>query len=181
MTVEAVREALSHLATREEAQPVLDGTMTDKEIANVLDAVEAREILKVLRLFRQIRIELPQPRNRLSTVWFDPDARVMVDGEIERQPRVFVSAVRTLSQRLTKETPVLALDGTGSIDLNRRIFGEHMTVRAVRRAAQRRSLAGHQQDVLAAVDHRHRSPRQSDQPEEDVTRPHGCAGRCSTC
>ncbi len=96
VTVEAVRDALSHLATREEAQPALDGTMTDKEIADILDAVEAREILKVLRLFRQIRIELPQPRKRLSTVWFDPDARVMVDGEIERQPRVFVSAVRTL-------------------------------------------------------------------------------------
>ena len=50
----------------------------------------------------------------------------MVDGEIERQPRVFVSAVRTLRD-LLKEIPVLALDGTGSIDLNRRIFGEHMT------------------------------------------------------
>ena len=97
VTVAAVREALSHLATREEAQPVLDGTMSDKAIADILDAVEAREILKVLRLFRQIRIELPQPRDRLNTVWFDPDARVMVDGEIERQPRVFVSAVRTLA------------------------------------------------------------------------------------
>src|SRR5919106_473789 len=127
VTVEAVREAISHLATREEAQPVLDGAMSDKTIESILDAVEAREILKVLRLFRQIRIELPQLRNRLSTVWFDPDARVMVDGEIERQPRVFVSAVRTLSQRLTKETPVLALDGTGSIYLNRRIFGAGMT------------------------------------------------------
>ena len=51
----------------------------------------------------------------------------MVDGEIERQPRVFVSAVRTL-RSLRKEIPVLALDGTGSIDLNQRIFGEHMTV-----------------------------------------------------
>jgi hypothetical protein len=57
-------------------------------------------------------------------VWFEPDARVKVGGKIERQPRVFVSHVRT--PRLRKETPVLALDGTGSIDLNRRIFGEHM-------------------------------------------------------
>jgi hypothetical protein len=125
VTVEAVRAALTHLATREEAQPVLDGTMTDKEIANLLDAVEAREILKVLRLFRQIRIELPQPRRRLNTVWFDPDAKVMVDGEIERQPRVFVSTVRAL--QIPQDVPVLALDGTGSIDLNRRIFGERMT------------------------------------------------------
>jgi hypothetical protein len=125
VTIEAVREALSHLATREEAQPVLDGTMSDKKIADILDAVEAREILKVLKLFRQIRIELPQPRKRLSTVWFDSNARVMVDGEVERQPRVFVSTVRTL--RLAQEIPVLALDGTGSIDLNRRIFGQRMT------------------------------------------------------
>jgi hypothetical protein len=99
--------------------------MSDKKIADILDAVEAREILKVLKLFRQIRIELPQPRKRLSTVWFDSNARVMVDGEVERQPRVFVSTVRTL--RLAQEIPVLALDGTGSIDLNRRIFGERMT------------------------------------------------------
>jgi len=126
VTVGAVREALSHLATREEAQPVLDGAMSDKTIESILDAVEAREILKVLRLFRQIRVELPQPRARLNSVRFEPDATVTVAGQVERQPRVFVSAVRTL--RLAQEIPVLALDGTGSIDLNRRIFGERMTV-----------------------------------------------------
>jgi hypothetical protein len=123
--VEGIRAALTHLATREEAQPALDGRMSDKTIADILDAVEAREILKVLRLFRQIRCELPQPRARLNSVWFDPDAKVTVAGEVERQPRVFVSAVRTT--RLAKEIPVLALDGTGSLELNRRIFGKHMT------------------------------------------------------
>jgi hypothetical protein len=125
VTIEAVRAALTHLATREEAQPAIDGRMSDKAIADILDAVEAREILKVLRLFRQIRRELPQPRARLNSVWFDPDARIMVAGEIERQPRVFVSAVRT--PRLAQEIPVLALDGTGSLALNQRIFGERMT------------------------------------------------------
>jgi len=125
VTVEAVRAALTHLATREEAQPAIDGRMSDKTIADILDAVEAREILKVLRLFRQIRRELPQPRGRLNSIWFDPDARVTIGGEVERQPRVFVSAVRT--PRLAQEIPVLALDGTGSLTLNRRIFGERMT------------------------------------------------------
>ena len=91
VTVGAVRDALTHLATREEAQPQLDGRMDDKTIAGILDAVEAREILKVLKLFRQIRRELPQPRARLNCVWFEPDARVNVGGEIERQPRVFVT------------------------------------------------------------------------------------------
>jgi hypothetical protein len=125
VTVKAVRAALTHLATREEAQPAIDGRMSDKAIADILDAVEAREILKVLRLFRQIRRELPQPRARLNSVWYEPDARVMVDGELERQPRVCVSAVRM--PRLAKGIPVLALDGTGSLALNQRIFGEHMT------------------------------------------------------
>jgi hypothetical protein len=92
----------------------------------MLDAVEAREILKVLRLFRQIRRELPLPRARLNSVWYEPDARIMVGGEIERAPRVFVSAVRM--PRLAEETPVLALDGTGSLALNQRIFGERMAV-----------------------------------------------------
>lgn len=125
VTVEAVRAGLTHLATREEAQPAIDGRMSDQVIADILDAVEAREILKVLRLFRQIRCELPQPRARLNSIWFDPHARVSIAGEVERQPRVFVSAVRM--PRLRKEVPVLALDGTGSPALNQRIFGEHMT------------------------------------------------------
>jgi hypothetical protein len=125
VTVEAVHEAVSHLATREEALPVLNGAMSDKSIAGILDAVEAREILKVLKLFRQIRRELPQPRARLNSVWFEPDFRVTVAGTTERQARVFVSSVR--KPRLAKKIPVLALDGTGSIELNRKIFGDHMT------------------------------------------------------
>jgi hypothetical protein len=100
--------------------------MPDKVISDILDAVEARETLKVLRLFAQIRLELPQPRNRLNSVWFDPDCLVKVDGELERVPRVFVSRVRR-PYRLRKETPILCLDGTGSLSLNRKIFGEHMT------------------------------------------------------
>jgi hypothetical protein len=125
VTVEAIRDALKHLATREDAQPVLDGRMTDKAISDILDTIEAREIVKVQRLFRQIRSELPLPRARLNSVWFEPDAKVRVGGEIERAPRIFVNALR--KPRLAEETPVLALDGTASLALNQRIFGEHMT------------------------------------------------------
>jgi hypothetical protein len=136
ITVEEVRNAISHLATRKEALPELNGRMSDKTIADILDAVESREILKVLRLFRQIRRELPLLRARLNSVWYEPDAQIVVGGEIERAPRVFVSSVRV--PRLARETPVLALDGTGSFALNQRIFGEHMTGErfAVRRDAE---------------------------------------------
>jgi hypothetical protein len=99
--------------------------MSDRAIAAALDAVQAREILKVLKLFRQIRRELPLPRARLNSVWYEPDALVKVDGEIERAPRVLVGYVKP--PRLARETPVLALDGTGSLDLNRKIFGEQMS------------------------------------------------------
>jgi hypothetical protein len=125
VTDSALKDCADHLRMKEEAKPEVKGTMTDKQIASILDAVEAREILKVYKLFRQIRREFNQQRDRLNSVWCEPDHLVMVNGQLERQPRVFVSAVRT--PRLRKETPVLCLDGTGSIELNRKIFGDHMT------------------------------------------------------
>ena len=65
-------------------------------------------------------------QDRLNSVRFEPDCLVKVDGQLERVPRVFVSYVRR-PYRLRKETPVLCLDGTGSLSLNRKIFGDHMT------------------------------------------------------
>jgi hypothetical protein len=124
VTANDIRACVKHLATREEARPDVDGKMTDEEIAARLDAVEAREILKVLKLFRQIRCEVDLPRDRLNSVWFDPEARVRVGKEIERAERVFVGRVR--KPRVADETPVLVLDGTGSIELYRTLFGERM-------------------------------------------------------
>jgi hypothetical protein len=126
VTDEPLKDCADHLRMKEEAKPAVNGAMPDKVISDILDAVEAREILKVFRLFSQIRLELPQPRHRLNSVWFEPDCLVKVDGELERVPRVFVSRVRR-PYRLRKETPVLCLDGTGSLSLNRKIFGDHMT------------------------------------------------------
>ena len=126
VTDRALKECIDHLFSKEEAKATVNGSMTDKQIAGILDAVEAREILKVIKLFRQVRREFAQPRDRLNSVWFDPDRPVMVDGQLERQPRVVVSYVRPL--RIRKEVPILCLDGTGSIDLNRKIFGDHMTL-----------------------------------------------------
>ena len=125
VTVEEIKACIEHLATCEEAQPAVSGWMSDRAISDALDAVEAREMIKVWKLFRQIRRELPQPRRRLNSVWFHPNAPVEVAGQIERQPRVFVSYVKT--PRLAAETPVLVLDGTGSLALNGKIFGDYMT------------------------------------------------------
>ena len=72
---------------KEEAKPAVNGAMPDKLIADILDTVEAREIIKVFRLLRQIRLELPQPRDRLNSVWFDPDCLVKVDGRAGARTR----------------------------------------------------------------------------------------------
>jgi hypothetical protein len=125
VTDRALKECIDHLFGKEEAEATVSGGMTDKQITGILDAVEACEILKVIKLFRQVRREYAQPRDRLSSVWFDPDRPVMVNGQLERHPRVVVSYVRPL--RIRKEVPILCLDGTGSIYLNRKIFGDHMT------------------------------------------------------
>ena len=70
-----------------------------------------------------------QPRKRLNSIWFDPNATVQVQGQLERQPRVFVGCLKRLVFRAA--VPVLALDGTGSLELNRRIFGYRMTAERV--------------------------------------------------
>jgi hypothetical protein len=114
-----------HLFAKEENKPYVRGWMPDKQIERELDAVEAREIQKVLALVRQIHAEIDLPRDGLNSIWFDPEARVKVNKEIERQPRVFVSRVR--KPLIRPETPVLALDGTGSLEINRKLFGEYMT------------------------------------------------------
>jgi hypothetical protein len=59
--------------------------MPDKVVSDILDAVEAREIMNVFKLSRQLR-ELGQPRRRLNSVWFDPTCMVKVDGELEPSP-----------------------------------------------------------------------------------------------
>ena len=126
VTDEHLKDCADHLRMKEEATPAVNGAMPDKVISDILDAVEAREIMNVFKLFRQLRLELGQPRRRLNSVWFDPNYMVRVDGELERALRVVVSRVRR-PYRLRKETPVLCLDGTGSLSLNRKIFGDHMT------------------------------------------------------
>lgn len=144
--------ALKHLASREELRPEVDGRMPDVAIARALDAVEVRETMKVLVLLRQVRREFERPRIRLNSITFDPAARIVVNGVVEASPRIFTGYVRT--PRLKRAMPVLALDGTGSLLLNRKVFGEQMTgqrfpvprdaevVQVRAKSFSRRSLAG---------------------------------------
>ena len=122
-----LKAALKHLASREDAQPKVHGQMTDQAIAKALDGIEVRETRKVLLLLRQLRREFEQSRARLNSVWFEPQWRVVIDGEVSFEPRILISYIR--AHRLAKYTPALALDGTGSLKLNRKVFGAHMLER----------------------------------------------------
>ena len=127
VTDAALKECVQHLVSKEEAKPEVNGSMTDKQISRRARCGRGPRN-------PQSAGAVPPDQARVCTsgatgstpVWFDPDRRMMVAGEVERHPRVFVSHVKT--PRLRKETPVLALDGTGSIDLNRKVFGDHMTL-----------------------------------------------------
>jgi hypothetical protein len=124
VTLDDLKAALRHLASREDNQPKVHGRMTDQALAKALDAVEARETRKVLLLFRQLRREFEQLRARLNSVRFDPKSRVVIDGQVAFEPRIFVGYVRT--HRLADSRPALALDGTGSLAANRKVFGQGM-------------------------------------------------------
>jgi hypothetical protein len=87
----------------------ITGNMTDAEIKEVLDQIDTNDIPNVIRMLRQIRREWDTGRDGLNTV-------TVVDGTVT------VFGLRSL--RISKEVPVLLLDGTGSAPLNRVLFGD---------------------------------------------------------
>jgi hypothetical protein len=134
--LEALREAgighadlarlTAHLSGQDEAIPKVSGDMSDEQIASMLNAVERSENGKVLRVLSAVRRELDQPRRPLNAVTFEGDWLVHVDGEPERLPRIVTRMVRATGGWLSADTPILILDGTGSLLLNRLIFGQHL-------------------------------------------------------
>ena len=86
---------------------------------------------------------------------------------MEHQPRVFVSRLKRLVFRAA--APVLALDGTGSLQLNRKIFGKHMTAErfAVPRDAEvyQVSTKTFSRQSITGID-RHGNPRSAQNTAE---------------
>jgi hypothetical protein len=106
-----IAEAITYLdkVTETAAAIAITGNMTDTEIKDVLDQIDHDDLPNVIRMLRQIRREWDTGRDGLNTV-------TVVDGTVT------VFGLRTL--RISKETPVLLLDGTGSAPLNRVLFGD---------------------------------------------------------
>ena len=98
--------------------------MPDSEIERVLDLIEKSEAGKIVALLRALNLELQFPRDSANAIVFDPEARVEIKDKIEIQPRIFV--YHRLKLNASRSTPILALDGTGSPWINRKIFGDNL-------------------------------------------------------
>lgn len=136
LTREQIWAAVAYLNKAcEESIEGINGRMSDHEIEDRLDALKRSELRHVAHLFRQIGREWQAHRPGLNTVVFRPAAKIKVDGRTETQPRVSVFYQKT--PILAESVPVLALDGTGSLLFNRKVFGERM--RLVRIAIERQA------------------------------------------
>ena len=120
--MKAAKKALRLLETQ--TRRTLQGAKTAHEIRAAIQTLETSEAHKVYVLIRQIVREWPHNLPALRSVVFELDAKVKVDGKVEQQERVTVRYLKRM-QRLGRK-PVLVLDGTGSLELNRRIFGADM-------------------------------------------------------
>ncbi len=96
----------------------IDGSMSDAEIHAALDNQQANLAGSALAILNAVLRELDQPRDVFNGIEYVADARVVVDGREERQPRLRIHRLRRL-RGITKDTTVLLLDGTGSERLNR--------------------------------------------------------------
>ncbi len=71
---------------------------------------------QVAILFRQLALEIEVARPMSTSVVFEPKTQKLI-----------VSYLKPQSKKIDDRTPIIALDGTGDIELCRRIFGAHMT------------------------------------------------------
>ena len=106
-----------------EAQVKLDGALSDEDLTAQLDQLQELEFGAVARLCRQLAIELRQPRDQANTVCI----KKPIDKETGVE-QVWVAVFHLKSPKISRETPVLLLDGTGSEFLNKKVFGQDLEV-----------------------------------------------------
>jgi hypothetical protein len=121
-----LQRAIKYLrAIEEDTITGIHPSMDDEQIGRKIAAVQRSELYKLTVLFRQIRREWDSGRAGFNSIDSLPDAIVEVNGRQERQRRVSVYYLKRT--RIPNQTPVLLTDGTGSLALNRKIFGRVVT------------------------------------------------------
>lgn len=103
-------------------RPEIDGRMSDDDIDKALASIKGSEIANALMTVDAVIREMKTGRDTLTAVVYDPRRKVKVNGREERLPRLRVHRLHGL-RGVNGGTTVLLLDGTGSPDLNRALFG----------------------------------------------------------
>ena len=118
ITREDLEQALSYLrkAGRQIIEDITE-TMSDSDIAKRLETLETLELHKAEVLVGQVLREWDTSRPGLNTV-------SLIQATETRPAQIEIAYLRT--PLIASTTPVLALDGTGSLLLNRKIWGARM-------------------------------------------------------
>jgi len=130
VTIQDLRSARKALSdANEERHAPIRGDMSDEEIAAVLDSMGDNTVGCALITVRAVIREMEIGRDTLTGVVHDPARKVEVKGKEERMRRLRIHRLRDV-RAIHRGTTVLLLDGTGSVALNRKLFGEIEHVRS---------------------------------------------------
>jgi hypothetical protein len=115
------RAALRYLAKAARAEldrqtPVIDAEMTDAAIEEALDGGNRRQLRQLLTLTSALLREIDLPRETPTGVW----EQALSDG-----PALGIARLRRL--RGLHRSVLTVLDGTGKLDLARKVYGERLT------------------------------------------------------
>jgi hypothetical protein len=114
------KRALKYLAkaTRKEIDrqtPKIGAHMSDSAIEDALQGGDRGPLRQLLVLISAIKTEIEIPREEATGVWLDPRARM---------PTIGIARIRKM--RGFKHATVTVLDGTGKLDLSRKLFGDRL-------------------------------------------------------
>jgi len=100
--------------------PTMDDTMIDQHLA----LLGRGEFVAQRQFFRALAAEIDIPRPQANAVVYEPRADVTVDGRREVQERVYVH--RLQRPKIAADVPVLLIDGSADLALNRRVWGDRL-------------------------------------------------------
>jgi hypothetical protein len=124
------KKSLKYLAkaTRKEIDrqtPRINAAMSDSEIENALEGGDRGTLRQLLALISAIKTEIDIPREEATGIWLTELKR----GHA-RVPAIGVARLRKL--RGLKKAALTVLDGTGKLDLARRVFGNRLVETNIR-------------------------------------------------
>jgi hypothetical protein len=108
----------------DEVKPAFDPSWDERDILLALREYRASEIGLVRRFFRALAVEIDKPRGAANGIALDPDCAIEVNGKPARAAMLEVHYRKRV--RFGDEAPVLILDASADLRINRRIWGDRL-------------------------------------------------------